>query len=70
MLGSVACWCDASSADNSKLIGGCGGVECILQAMKAHPTHPSLQKQACGALRNLSVDGELIFPSATEYAIY
>jgi hypothetical protein len=29
--------------------------------MKAHPTIPSLQEQACWALRNLSVDGELIF---------
>jgi hypothetical protein len=50
------------SAGNKKLIGSCGGVECILQAMKAHPTIPSVQEEACWALRNLSAnDGELIF---------
>ena len=42
------------------------GVTLILHAMQSHLDHPRLQYNACGALRNLLVDGSRDFSVASQ----
>ncbi len=48
--------CVLSDASRVK-IGGCGGIERIVIAMKHHPTSVDVQHNGCGALFNLAVNG-------------
>ncbi len=43
-----------------------GGIEIILHAMQCHLAHPRLQYNACGALRNLLVQGSRDFSVASQ----
>ncbi len=49
----VVCVCVLSDANRVK-IGGCGGIERIVIAMKDHPTSVDVQYRGCGALFNLT----------------
>ena len=43
--------------ENSMEIASLGGIELILTAMKEHKSSAGVQKQGCGALRTLALNG-------------
>ena len=53
-----ALWNLAWNTDNQVKIAAAGGIESILNAMKQHAQHESVQENGCGALQNLSVNAD------------
>ena len=49
----------ACAADNQVTIAAAGGVEAIVQGMRAHVGVAAVQEHGAAALRNLAVDGAL-----------
>jgi hypothetical protein len=47
----------SSKAENKIALSQKGGIDLILLALKSHSSVASLQERACGALKNLAING-------------
>jgi len=57
--GCAALWSAAGDDDNREAIAGSCGIDAIVAAMKKFKKDPSLSREACGALLNLSMNAGL-----------
>jgi hypothetical protein len=53
---SVCTFCNGSSIHNQVKAGGCGAIEAVVAALRAHPSSAAVQENGCSALINLAAN--------------